>query len=259
MTPAPLGVAILAATFAFAQAHSGLEVVVKVEARRLAGEPASELVSRALANGFPEGAVTETYLTDGRAVRGSASGPIFGRTAASILLAPGEDSHVVYVLNLADQTYRRVPETRAGRIAGNPQVAIEATGEYRTMFGYQARKVRASVQWTGLTDDAPLNGQRGLQVRADFENWCATEPSVPAAMATMMDVMRRLFGGFAVAAQYRERCPLPLESALRVSVLQGFEIVSTVQSIRRTRPSPDLFRIPPTYREIAGEGRTASR
>ena len=73
MTPAPLGVAILAATFAFAQAHSGLEVVVKVEARRLAGEPASELVSRALANGFPEGAVTETYLTDGRAVSSTAS------------------------------------------------------------------------------------------------------------------------------------------------------------------------------------------
>jgi hypothetical protein len=65
----------------------------------------------------------------------------------------------------------------------------------------------------------------------------------------MMDVAGRIAG--LANMDYAAACPLALESAVRLSVLQGVEVLTTVEQIKRV---PDLgagiFDIPTGFQDV---------
>ena len=87
-------------------------------------------------------------------------------------------------------------------------------------------------------------------MRAAITNWCTTTLNIPRAMTKMMDVAQRLTGK-SRNAEYDRACPVPLESTVRLSVLAGYEIVLTTESIREvSNLPPETFTLPLGYREV---------
>jgi hypothetical protein len=45
-------------------------------------------------------------------------------------------------------------------------------------------------------------------------------------------------------------CPFPLQQSMRMSMMPGYAIVSTVTSATEASPAPDLFKVPADYKEV---------
>jgi hypothetical protein len=236
------------------RAPSGVEVIVKVEARRLAGHDATEQSIRVMESQMPDGAAEVRYVTDGQAVRSTMSGRAFGLGPDTVRLVP-HGSQDLYLLNPASGTYSRQAAGSRPFSGQKPEFHFQATATTRTILGYRARQVTGSYR-VALP---PFPGQRQYveEMRLAIENWCTSILDIPVAMTRMMDVTRRLVGP---DVEYHRACPLALQSTVTMSVLPGFEIVSTVTSIRRLSQFPgDMFRVPTDYKEISKDGGGTSR
>ena len=234
---------------------SGIELVVKVEARRLAGQDVPEQIARIIETQMPDGSAEVQYITDGKGVRSTLSGRMFGLGNGTIrLVAPGSSD--MYVLNPTDRTYSLTRETWGSLAGKKPEFHFQLTNTFRTILGYKAQRVLGSYrQMVELPAAEGSDAKVVREVRAEIENWCTSELKIPVLMGRMMDTTQRLVGRSDF--QYSDKCPLPLESAVKTSVLPGFEIVSTTTSIRRlSKLPPRAFQLPDGYRK-AGEGATA--
>ena len=228
--------------------QSGLQLVVKVEPHRVAGQDATEQAARVIETQFPDGSAELELITDGQAVRATLSGGMFGFADGTVRLVPrGSSSR--YVINPTARTYR--VDKPADLDGQKPEFSVKATGVYKSILGYRAQRVTASYRQIVKTPMAGPDGKNAMEVRVELENWCTSALKVPLTMADMMNVGQRLAGW--AAAQYGPACPLSLESVMKMSILPGFEIVSTTRSIRRlsTFP-PGVFELPNSYRELPG-------
>lgn len=236
----------------------GLEIVAKVEARRLPGEEATALSTKFIDDYFPDGSVEMRLMTDGRAVRSTTKGRMLDIASGTVYLAPAGGLKT-YVLNDADQTYYVFPE-HPGTLAGRkPAIALQQTGVFKDVLGYKAQKVIASFQLTvPLRGTPPPGAKTTLEHFAETESWCTSALKVPAAMAKMMDVTQPFLR--AAAVQYSKACPVPLQSITRNSATAGFEIVSTVLLVRRLKQVPaGVLELPRNYREIPRPGGGTSK
>lgn len=235
----------------------GLQVVVEVEARRVAGQDVTEQSARIFASQFPDGKAQMEFLTDGQAVRSTVSGTVFGLENGTVRLVPRGSSQL-YVLNPSNRTYY-LARTNWGTFAGSrPEVNVGRPGGSKRILGYPAQRVTVSYrQMVKVPKQEGSQEQTTREVRIDLDNWCTRALKVPSAMARMMDMMQRFAGG---EFQYSETCPMALESVARVSVLPGYEIVLSTQSIRRlSRISANVFQLPGGYRRVDPDGKTPDR
>jgi hypothetical protein len=232
-------------------AHPCIEVVVKTEARRLAGQDVSEQTLRNIESVLPDGSAEVRYITDGRAVQSTLSGRMFGFDDGTVRLLPRGSSDL-HVLNPKDRTYRLEAENWRLFPGQKREFQFQRSGMFKNMFGHKAYQVTGLVR----VEVPPLEGANPQvihEVRAEIDNWCTSDLKVPAAMAKMMDLTQRLVGkGDPQFAQYREACPLALQAAVRLSLFPGFEIVSTTKSIRQlSQVPPGTFQLPEGYRPVA--------
>ncbi len=230
---------------------TGWRLVVKVEARAT-GVP-SEQIGRIVAGLLPNTTATVEYVTDGRAVRSTISGGLFGFTDGTVRLAP-TDRRPVYVLNPHSRTYYIAGDVPFSGQSRQPGISFKPTDVFRNILGYRVQKVTASYRQTVEVPAASGAGRSEMkEVSAEIENWCTGAVTVPAAMVTMMDLTQRLSSGGAL--QYRLACPLALESVFSLSVLPDFDFISTTQSISKVSGEPaGAFEIPPGYRQVAPGG-----
>jgi hypothetical protein len=228
--------------------QSGLQVVVKVEPHRVAGQNATEQTARIIETQFPDGSAELELITDGQAVRATLSGGMLGFADGTVRLVPrGSSSR--YVINPAARTYRL--DKPANLEGQKPEFSVKSTGVYKSILGYRAQRVTASYRQIVKTPMAGPDGKNAMEVRVEFENWCTSALKVPRAMADMMNVAHRVADSADV--RYSQACPLSLESVMKMSILPGFEIVSTTRSIRRlSKFPPGVFELPNTYRELPG-------
>ena len=234
-------------------ARTGVEMVVKVEAQRLAGQDVSEQTLRIIESQLPDGGAEVRYITDGKAVRSSLSGRMFGLEDGTVRLVP-HDSSDIEVLNPKDRTYRLAPQDSRMFAGQKREFEFQRSGKAKTILGQKTYQVTGRIR----VDVPPIPGasvQVVHEVRADLENWCTTSVSVPAAMAKMIDMASRLVGSDDPRfAQYHAMCPLALHSAAKLSLFPGFELVSTTQSIRRLSQIPSgSFQLPEGYKLTKGE------
>ncbi len=232
-------------------AHPCLELVVKTEAHRLAGQDVSEQTLRNLESVLPGGSAEVRYVTDGRAVQSTLSGRMFGADDGTIRLLPHGSSDL-HVLNPTDRTYRLEPQNWQVFAGQKREFRFEVPGILKNILGHKAYQVTGLVR----VDVPPIEGANPQvihEVRAEIGNWCTGSLKVPAAMAKMMDMTLRLVGsGDPHFAEYRQACPLALQSAVRLSLYPVFEIVSTTTSIRQlSQVPPGTFRLPEGYRQVA--------
>jgi hypothetical protein len=245
-------VVVLIACLGVMQGHtapSGVELIVRVEARRLADQDVTEQTTRIIESQLPAGGAEVKYLTDGQAVRSTISGRMFGFENGTVRLVPHGSSDV-YVLNPTDRTYYLLPGNWRPFGGQKPEFHFQPTRQFKTILGYKARHVTG---WYRV-DAPPFPGQRQYvhEVRADIDDWCVSTLRIPDAMTRMMDLAQRLLGG--ADNVYKGVCPLTLESTVKTSVLPGYEIVSRTQSIRPSRLPPGTFRLPDGYRQVSKDG-----
>lgn len=246
-------VAVAASLWMFGQAVPlGLQVVVKVEARRVAGQDTTDQATRIINQELPDGSAEVTYVTDGRAVRSTTSGTLFGLSNGTVRLVP-PGSASTYVLNPTDMTYYAVSE--AGRtIEGlTTTVTFHGTAVSRSVVGYKTQRVTASFRKTlPLPSGAPPS-TAAFEIAGEIENWCTSDLAMPSAMAASIDVAQRFLGSD--APEYRRKCPVALQSTVTMSTLPGFAIVSCVQSVTRVKQPPATdFVLPKNYRESRHPG-----
>lgn len=240
-------------------ATSSFELVVKVEARRLAGQDVSEQTLRNIEAVLPGGSAEVRYITDGQAVRSTLSGRMFGFDDGTIRLLPHGRSDL-HVLSPTDRTYRLEPQNWRLFAGQKREFEFQRGTKFKTILEHKAYQVTGLVR----VEVPPLEGanpQVVREVRAEIDNWCVSTVKVPAAMAKMIDLTQRFIGsGDPQFAQYREACPLAFQSAVKLSLFPGFELVSTTQSIRRLAQVPaGTFQLPEGYRQVVKGGRGGSK
>jgi len=234
--------------------RTGVEMVVKVEAHRIAGEDVSEQTLRIIESQLPSGSAEVRYITDGKAVRSTLSGRMFGLEDGTVRLV-AHDSSDIQVLNPKDRTYRLAPQDSRMFAGQKREFEFHRSGNVKSIMGQKTYQVTARIR----VDVPPIPGasvQVVHEVRADIENWCTSSVRVPAAMAKMIDMASRLVGSDDPRfAQYQATCPLALHSAAKLSLFPGFELVSTPQSLRRLSQVPqDSFQLPAGYQRVAEGG-----
>jgi hypothetical protein len=235
-------------------ARSGVEMLVKVEAQRLAGQDVSEQTLQIIESELPGGGAEVRYITDGQAVRSTLSGRMFGLDDGTVRLVPRGSSDL-QVLNPKDRTYRLEPQDSRLFAGQKREFEFQRSGKVRTILGQKTYQVTGRIR----VDVPPFPGasvQAVHEVRAEFENWCVSSLKVPAAMAKMIDMAQRLVGsGDPRFAEYQAACPLALHSAVKLSLFPGFELVSATQSFRRpSQVPPSTFQLPQGYHQVAKGG-----
>jgi hypothetical protein len=152
-----------------------------------------------------------------------------------------------YLINPTARTYRL---DKPGVLDGQkPEFSVKSTGVYKSILGYKAQRITASYRQVVKTPMAGPDGKNAMEVLVEFENWCTSALKVPRAMADMMNVAHRVADSADV--RYSQACPLSLESVMKMSILPGFEIVSTTRSIRRlSKFPPGSFELPKDYRSF---------
>ena len=235
-------------------ARTGVEMVVRVEAHPLAGEDVSEQTLRIIESQLPSGGAEVRYITDGKAVRSSVSGRMFGLEDGTVRLVQ-HDSSEIQVLNSKDRTYRLAPQDSRMFVGQKRDFEFQRSGKVKTILGQKTYQVTGRIR----VDVPPIPGasvQVVHEIRADIENWCTTSVRVPAAMAKMIDMASRLVGSDDPRfAQYHATCPLALHSAAKMSLYPGFELVSTTKSLRRLpQIPPGAFQLPAGYQRVTERG-----
>jgi hypothetical protein len=226
--------------------RAAMEVLVSVTAEEIPGAPVPEAVDRVMGDLFPERAVVVTYLTDGEAVRATVSGRLFGLTSGRIRIS-GPGGGTVLTVDTSTRTYWGDSSAQRSFDGEPPQVAVVRSGQHRTILGYQAERIDTTCrQLVRLVDATGAHPSVTREIRADVVNWCTTAVPVPGAMTRMMNVAARFVPLSDVSL--RSACPLPLESTVTLSALQGFRVVSRVEAVRRLASVPaTALQVPAGY------------
>jgi hypothetical protein len=240
--------ALIAAVMA-APLQAQLRLETRRETRRIDAaapqDPVLTMIGSVAIGQLPTGAIV-TIVGD-RGVRvefGNSLQP--GIPAGGVMLQRGDS---LLVLSPTDQTYWTVPPS-AG-IATLLSGAIHAqssqpTGEFATVAG-----VRAERRTFSLTMDLPL--LNGITLPPAFptsltfegENWVTDRFAsyVPVLAAPLRAILSGPLAGLAA------QDGLVVRTITRSRQL-GYEIESTVMRIEEAPVSPDIFEIPPGYREV---------
>jgi hypothetical protein len=230
---------LLSVTPLFSQAGSdGVQIVARTELRaKRDAEPAG-----ARPRWLPDGKAEMEYVTDGRSVRAVLHGRMAGQLDGTVSLSiAGDPDH--YVLNPVDRTYWVAKPRPAGTSPEGSATAVQRTNTFETIAGYRAEKM--TLVYRELPPPPP--GVAPMELRVELETWCTSQLDVPAGMVMNMALS---FMNEATAREFQKACPLVLRSVMRMSTMPGYEVTSVVTSIQKVSPSPDLFRVPPGYREV---------
>jgi hypothetical protein len=92
------------------------------------------------------------------------------------------------------------------------------------------------------------------EMHTECELWCAVDVRVPDTLTANLNPLARSTAAPSVIRAAATACPLPLRSRKRYSLMPGYEIVSTITSIKPASPSASLFRVPPDYRQVPPPG-----
>lgn len=245
-------VAILMSAFAVpahasepaAQRAAGLQFVLKVEMRptdkKATGEPYSGFA-------LPTKGAEIEYVTDGRAVRSTLRGEMVGTTDGTVTLAlPGEA--VRHVLHPGRRTVESRPVVAPQPPAGTFDSSVAATRVSDTYEGHRVRKFLVSYRQFATPRDQRARPKTDAATQTvEIELWCSTEFRVPPALTSMTNGALSFLTP-TDARQFATACPLAIRTMVRMSSSPGYETVSTISSIRRVSPDPELFRIPKGYR-----------
>jgi hypothetical protein len=262
MLVAVLVAAALSAVVLSAQsAAGGMRYVMKMELRQVSGgeaQPANPMTAM-VADTFkkmvlPEGAVEMEFVTDGQSVRTEMRGQMSMLAKGSVVLyAAGQTDG--YVLNPTEKTYYvlktpQMPALPAGMTLPKPEISVKPSGTFETIVGHRAEKV--NISWR-----MPIPIPEGVEVppgtptefSMDIENWCTTDLKMPASATRLMGSVAQSMPGFGLD-ELAKACPFALRSRMRMSMMPGYEILSTVTSASDASPSPDLFKLPAGYKEV---------
>jgi hypothetical protein len=244
-----LGVALALSIAMPAPPRGATEVLVRVTAEEIPDGQVSDAAVRVMGELFPERIATVTYLTDGEAVRATVSGRMFGLTSGRVRIAARGGGTIVTV-DPSTRTYWE--DSGAQRtFEGDPaEVTVRRSRDHRTILGYQAERIDTTCrQVVRLVDSTGAHQPVTREIRADVVNWCTSAVPVPRAMTRMMNVVARFVP--LSNSSMESACPLPLESTVTLSTLQGFRVVSRVEAVRRLASVPaTALQVPPGYARV---------
>lgn len=248
------GVSMIFSSFpALAQSGAGLEFVLRMEIRAIdgahgAGAAESFAVEQIRRRVLPDGPAEALYVTDGRSVRKTLRGPMLGQASGTVTLIPS-GSGQRFLLDASNRTYyvARVEDQSASSPA-TPDVVVSKTETFETIQGHKARKV--VITQRDRLPKGPVPPGTPTEMHTEFELWCAVDVRVPDTLTASLNPLARSAAAPSVIQAAANACPLPLRSRWRYSLMPGYEIVSTITSIKRASPSASLFRVPPDYRQV---------
>ena len=225
-------------------APSGVTISVVVTVAK--DQPPTEQIQRSLDSLIPGGRAEVRYQVRGDAIRAEIGSDLFGFAQGAVrLLKAGDQTE--YVLNPAAKTFRKLSPNAWARDSDRPTIQIRTLPGRRTILGYTTHGIVVTYQQRIRRADLGPD-QAPQDVSVVTENWCTDELAVPSRLVGLIDTASRQaqLAGQSVG----ERCPLPMLSRSRMSVLPGVEIVSTVTSVDGRAPIADSqFEIPSDYKE----------
>jgi hypothetical protein len=254
-------VAAASAVVLSAQSSSGLRFVMKMELQQVTGgdQQAANPMTAMIADMFkktvlPEGSVEMEFLTDGQSVRTEMHGSMATLAKGSVVLYPAGQTDG-YVLNPAEKTYYvlkvpQAPTLPAGMTLPKPEISVKPSGTFETIVGHRAERVNISFRMPiPVPEGVDLPPGIPTELTLDIENWCATDLKMPAAAMRLMGGAAQSMPGFGLDEMIKA-CPFALRSRMRMSMMPGYEILSTVTSASDASPSPDLFKLPAGLKEV---------
>jgi hypothetical protein len=253
-------VAAASAVVLSAQSSSGLRFVMKMELQQVTGgdQQAANPMTAMVADMFkktilPEGSVEMEFMTDGQSVRTEMHGSMATLAKGSVVLYPAGQTDG-YVLNPTEKTYYvlkppQVPTLPAGMTLPKPEISVKPSGTFETIVGHRAEKVNISFRMPiPVPEGVDLPPGMPTELTLDT-NWCATDLKMPATAMRLMGGVAQSMPGFGLDEMVKA-CPFALRSRMRMSMMPGYEILSTVTSASDASPSPDLFKLPAGLKEV---------
>jgi hypothetical protein len=246
-------------------ASAGQQFVVKMELQKTAAAPAQEGNNMFAMMGdmlkqtmLPDGTAEMTTTTDGRSVRTELRGRLLTMPSGSIMLAREGAPGGGYVLNPADKTYYAVklddvkmPELPGGMTMPKPEFSVKSSGTFEVIAGHRAERV--DVSWriaVPVPEGIELPPGFPTEVSLDLEQWCAPDIKLPAAGAVQsIGAIGKMLPGMGLD-EILKACSFPLRSRMRMSVIPGYEMLTSVTSITAVPTPPEMFAIPPGYKEV---------
>ncbi len=243
-------------------AHAGLRATIRIEVRKAADTPGQQnagqqermagIAASFVEMLFPGGSVDMDWLAQDDAVRTEFRGRTMLLPEGGIVLARAGDP-VSRVIVPASQTYFTVQATTTGPVLpGNGTLRWQGpppvrSGIFETIAGHRAEKV--TISWrmkVPVPEGRTLPAGMPDSITMSGEVWCTDDfKDVAFSRAVLPGTQILAMMGVDVTG-----CPLPLRSSFEVSVLPGYQLLTTVTSITEEKLSPELFRIPEGYREV---------
>jgi hypothetical protein len=124
---------------------------------------------------------------------------------------------------------------------------VTATQTFDTIDGHRAQKFLLSSGGSRPDGQKTSPGRPEPSVIEDV--WCSSEFKVPSRVTEMTNTALAYLDTEG-ARQFARSCPLALKIVLHVPASPDAGVVRLVTSIRRVAPSPDAFKIPPSYRRL---------
>ncbi len=239
-------------------AEAGVRALMRIEVRKVAGpsagsqDPIAAFGAALVEAMFPDGAVQVEWLAQDGSLRTEFRGKTMLLPEGGIVVARAGDV-VSRVINPTDQTYFTLQAmTATPTLPGGGALPWEKTtqvhtGVFETIAGHRAEKV--TINWrmklpgpegqalpSGVPDALTVTG----------EMWC-TDDFKDSEFGRAVRQGNQMLGLVGIDFS---GCPLPLRSTIQMSMMPGYELVTSVSSITEERLPDDLFRIPAGYREV---------
>ena len=214
----------------------GLQFTIKVEAAK---------VGEGYPTALPAGRAEMEVVTDGKSVVVTLHGQMGGLPDGLISLTPAGGS-VWYRIDPQDRTYQ-VKEMVSPRAKAGESARIVATQIFDTIDGHRAQKFLLSSG--GSATDGQKTSPGRPQTSVIEEVWCSSEFKIPSRVTEITNPALAYLDTDG-ARQFARSCPLALKVVQHVPASPDAGVVRLVTSIRRVSPSPDAFKVPPSYRRL---------
>ena len=230
---------VLARALEGGPAPNGTRLVLQIQALKIASDGSSSPTTHRT---LPDGHAQLEFLTDGQSVRKTMRGRMLGFPNGSIRLTRA-GSERQFALDFPTQTYY-VIEALASENAPTGDVHIERTGQYTSILGHKAQRII-------VTHRELMTGPGGASVAFTTEigSWCAQDLRLPKSVADATKMAIMLLSG-STRKEYDDLCPAALRSRMRTSSSPGVELVSSVTAIEKVATSPQMFTVPPGYKQV---------
>jgi len=253
--------AIIAAIGLSAQSTGGgMRYVMKMElvqigdAQQASNQMAAMAINMFKQTVLPDGSVEMEMLTDGQSLRTEMRGQMATLPKGAIVLYPAGQTDG-FVLNPQEKTYYvmkppQAPVLPGGMAMPKAEIAVKPSGTFETIAGHKAEKV--VIAWRmpmPVPEGVELPPGMPTELTMDIENWCASDMKIPSGATRMMSGMAQAMPGFGLE-EIAKACPFAMRSTMRMSMLPGYAIVSTVTSTSDASPAPDTFKVPADYKEV---------